>query len=90
MAEELLKNEDELIGKITHYFGNIGVAIVELKKPLKEGDIVRIVGGLTDFTQSVGSMEVDHQKVSEAKPGESVGLKVDQKTKEGYKVYFER
>jgi translation elongation factor EF-Tu-like GTPase len=87
MVEESFKNEDELIGKVIHYFGNIGVAIVELKKPLKEGDVIRIVGGLTDFTQSVSSMEIEHQKVSEAKAGESIGLKVDQKVKEGYKVY---
>jgi translation elongation factor EF-Tu-like GTPase len=85
--EESLPEEGKLIGQITHYFGNIGVAVIELQDSLKVGDTIRIVGGETDFTQGVESMEVEHQKVETAKKGESVGLKVDQKVREGYKVY---
>ncbi len=84
MAEEV---EGKLIGKVTHYFGNIGVAVIELSDTLKIGDTIRIAGGETDFTQTVGSMEVEHQKVETAKKGDSVGLKVDQKVREGYKVF---
>ena len=79
--------EGKLIGKVTHYFGNIGVAVIELSEKLKIGDTIRIVGGETDFTQAIDSMEVEHQKVEEAKKGESIGLKVEQKVREGYKVY---
>ena len=80
--------EGQLIGKITHYFGHIGVAVIELSGTLKEGDTIRIIGGAdTDFNQTVGSIEVEHKKVETAKAGESVGLKVDQKVREGYKVY---
>ncbi len=79
--------EGELIGKITHYFGHIGVCVIELTGALKAGDNIRIVGGETDFTQPVESMEVDHQKVEKAKAGDSVGLKVSQKVREDYKVY---
>jgi putative protease len=79
--------EGQLIGKITHYFGKIAVAVIELSDTLKVGDTIRIVGGETDFNQTVESMEVEHQKVQEAKAGESVGLKVDQKVREGYSVY---
>ncbi|RLC34701.1 MAG: hypothetical protein DRZ76_02185 [Candidatus Nealsonbacteria bacterium] len=79
--------EGKLIGKITHYFGNIGVAVIELSDTLKLGDTIRIVGGETDFNQNVDSMEVEHQKVETAKKGDSVGLKVNQKVREGYKVY---
>jgi hypothetical protein len=32
-------------------------------------------------------MEAEHQKVKEAKKGDSIGLKVEQKVREGYKVY---
>lgn len=85
--EEPLPEEGELIGKITHYFGNIGVAVIELSDTLKVGDDIRIVGGETDFTQNVESMEIEHQKVKEAKKGDSIGLKVSQKVREGYKVY---
>lgn len=84
MPEEI---EGQLIGKITHYFGKIGVAVIKLSDTLKAGDNIRIVGGEADFTQSVESMEVEHQKVEEAKTGESVGLKVEQKIREGYSVY---
>jgi len=79
--------EGKLIGKVTHYFGKIGVAVIKLEDTLKVGDTIRIVGGQTDFTQTVESMEIEHQKVNEAKAGQSVGLKVAQKVREGYKVY---
>ena len=85
--ENLSPEEGKLIGKITHYFSKIGVAVIELSDTLKVGDTIRIVGGATDFTQTVDSMEVEHQKVQEAKKGDSVGLKVEQKVREGYKVY---
>jgi putative protease len=85
MAEEV--QEGKLIGKITHYFGKIGVAVIELSDTLKVGDTIRIAGGATDFTQTVDSMEVEHQKVQEAKKGESVGLKVNEKVREDYQVY---
>ena len=85
--EEPLPEEGKLVGKITHYFGNIGVAVIELSDTLKVGDTIRIIGGETDFTQTVESMEIEHKKVEEAKAGDSIGLKVDQKIREGYKVY---
>lgn len=79
--------EGKLIGKVTHYFSKIGVAVIELSNSLKMGDTIRIVGGATDFSQTVESLEVEHKKVEEARAGESVGLKVSQKVREGYKVY---
>jgi len=85
--ETALPEEGKLIGKITHYFGNISVAVIELTDILKVGETIRIVGGETDFNQTVDSMEVEHKKVDEAKAGESIGLKVSQKVREGYKVY---
>jgi len=88
MVEETpLPEEGKLIGKITHYFGNISVAVIELQDKLKVGDTIRIVGGETDFNQTVDSMEIEHQKINEAKKGDSVGLKVSQKVREDYKVY---
>lgn len=80
--------EGKLIGEVTHYFGDINVAIIKLADTLKVGDTVRIVGGVdTDFDQKIGSMEIDHEKVETAKKGQDVGVKVDQKVREGYKVY---
>ncbi len=84
---ETLPEEGKLIGKVSHYFSKISVAVIELSEPLKVGDSIRIIGGETDFSQTVESMEIEHEKVKEAKPGDSVGLQVNQKVREGYKVY---
>jgi len=82
------KEEGKPIGKITHYFSNIGVAVIDLSSALKEGDTIRIVGGEdTDFNQAVGSMQIEHEKIDVAKKGDSVGLKVKEKVREGYSVY---
>ncbi|MEK7562493.1 MAG: hypothetical protein AAB509_02345 [Patescibacteria group bacterium] len=84
----MAKEEGKLIGKITHFFSNINVAVVDLSIPLKEGDEIRIIGGeSTDFNQTVDSMQVDHKEVKTAKKGDSVGLKVKEKVHEGYKVF---
>ena len=81
-------SEENYIGKISHYFSKIGVMIVELSDVLKIGDTIRIVGGEeTDFTQKVKSMEIDHDKCEKAKTGDSVGIKAEEKVREGYKVY---
>lgn len=86
MAKE--KKDGKLIGKITHYFSNIGVAVIDLSAPLKEGETIRIVGGeATDFEQKASSMQIDHKEVKSGKKGDSVGMKVDEKVHEGYKVY---
>jgi len=80
--------EGELVGKITHYFGNIGVAVIDLEGTLKVGDTIRIIGGdATDFNQPVDSMEYEHKKVETPKKGDSIGMKVSEKVHEGYKVY---
>ncbi len=82
------KEEGKLIGRITHYFSNIKVAVVDLSAPLKEGETIRIAGGeTTDFEQKASSMQIDHKEVKSAKKGDSVGMKVDEKVHEGYKVY---
>jgi translation elongation factor EF-1alpha len=66
------------IGKVTHFFDQIGVAVLELTKTLKVGDTVRFHGHTTDFTQEVASMQIEHKPVKQAKAGENAALKVDQ------------
>jgi len=78
---------DTLVGKITHYFDKIGVAVVEVLSPLKVGDQIKISGHDNEFTQEVTSMQVEHQQVEEAQKGQAVGMKVDQPVKEGDEVY---
>jgi hypothetical protein len=79
--------KEKLIGRVSHYFGHIGVAVIELKDKLEEGDEIRFVGGETDFTQKAKSMEVDHEKIKKAKKGDSVGLKTEDKVRQDYRVY---
>lgn len=82
------QKKDKLIGKISHYYGNIGVAVIDLSGALKVGETIRIVGGEnTDFTQEVDSMEIDRKKIKTAKSGSSIGLKIKEKAREDYKVY---
>ena len=86
-ARKTVKKE-KLIGKITHYFSNIEVAVINLASPLKVGEKIRVVGGQeTDFDQEVGSMQIDRKEVKTGKKGDSVGLKIKEKVHEGYKVY---
>ena len=75
------------VGKVTHYYGKVGVAIVELSDGLKVGDKIKIEGNKVEFDQTVESMEVDRKPVDSAKAGDVVGLKVDQKVSEGAVVY---
>lgn len=75
------------VGKVTHYYGKAGVAIVELTGALRAGDRIKIQSSRGEFEQAVESMEIDHQSVSEAKRGDVIGLKVAEKTPEGAAVH---
>ena len=87
MAEEKKEKKEQLIGKITHYFGKIEVGIIELSKPLAVGDTIHIKGGETDFEQEVKSMQIEHKDIEKAKKGDVIGLKVEDKAREGNEVY---
>jgi len=78
---------DTKVGKVTHYYNHLGVGIVKLSGPLVSGDAIKIVGHGREFTQTVNSMQLDHQEVQKAKKKQVIGLKVDQKVKEGDVVY---
>ena len=75
------------IGKVDHYYTNIGVAVVELSGTLKIGDKIKIKGATSDFTQKVESMQIEQDKIQEAKKGQSIGLKVKKHAREHDVVY---
>lgn len=80
---------DIQIGKVTHFYDKLGVAIVEVKnQPLKVGDRVKISGHDSEFFQEVSSLQVEHEKVTEVPVGETAGMKVDQPVKAGDMVYL--
>jgi putative protease len=65
------------IGRVTHYWAKIGVAGIEITAgEIRVGDTIRFKGHTTDFTQRLDSMQVEHDPVTVARAGDSVGLKV--------------
>lgn len=74
-------------GKVVHYYDKVSVAIVELSGKLAVGDTLKFKRGEDEFEQEVTSMQIEHKSVESAKKGDAVGIKVDQKTKEGALVY---
>ena len=79
--------EEKLIGRVNHWFGKIGVAGVELTDELAVGDHVHFLGHTTDFDQDVTSMQIMHQDVAAAGPGDDVGIKVQFRARVGDRVY---
>ena len=64
------------IGRVTHFYGHICVAVLQLNENLKLGDKIHILGHTTDFVQRVNSIEVEHHPVVWVKPGDHVAIKV--------------
>ena len=82
-------NIDNPIGKVTHYYDKLGVAIVDLTSGgLKVGDQVKFKRGEEEFTQGVESLQVEHSQVDSIKSGDSFGLKVNRPAKPGTLVFL--
>lgn len=79
---------EQKIGKVIHYYDKIAVAIVALDKPIKKSDALKFRHGEQEFDQTVGSLQIQHQDVDEAKKGTEVGIKIDQPVKEGTEVFL--
>jgi len=76
------------IGKVAHFFGRPMVAAVEITSgTLKKGDTIRILGHTTDFTQTVESLQIEHESVEEVKEGDSIGIKVQEHAREHDRVF---
>ena len=82
-----MEEEKKLVGKVTHYYSKISVAVIELTDSLSVGDEISIEGANTNFTQPIESMQVMHKNIQEAKKGDAIGLKVKDKVREGDSVY---
>jgi translation initiation factor IF-2 len=76
------------IGEVVKFFAKPSVAaIVITADGLKVGDTIRIKGHTTDFSQTVESMQIDNQAVTEAKVGDDVGIKVSDRARPGDVAY---
>jgi putative protease len=80
--------EEKKIGFVSNYFSKISVAAVEITEgTVSVGDTLHFFGHTTNFKSTVHSMQIEHKSVTEAKKGDSVGIKVSEKVREGDKVY---
>jgi putative protease len=76
------------VGKVTHWYDKIGVAVVKLSGALKVGDSIKIERGGEEFDDTISSMQIDHKTVESGKKGEEVAVKITQKAKEGSTIYM--
>jgi putative protease len=80
---------EQLIGEVDHWYGKIQVAGIRVTDGrLSVGDSVHIVGHTTDLTATIHSMEIEREPVTEAGPGDQVGVKVSDRVRTGDSVYL--
>jgi len=77
----------EKVGRITHFFPKAGVAVVELSATVNNGDKIVIRGSTTNVEQTIESMEIEHEQITTAAAGKSIGLKVSGRVRENDIVY---
>ena len=75
------------IGKVSDFFARPVVAGIEMSGSIKVGDKIHIKGHTTDMEFVVDSMQIDNANVTEAKAGDSVGIKVEDRVRRGDTVY---
>jgi len=79
--------KEEEVGKVSHFFNNISVAIVKAGKAIAKGDELHFKGATSDFTQKVESMQIEKKEIEKAKKGNEFGMKVDDRVREGDTVF---
>lgn len=82
---------EELIGRVTHYWPRVHAAEIALQDAvLHVGDRVHIHGRDHDVVQSVDSIEVEHTRRPDARPGEPVAIGVADRVRRGDEVWLVR
>lgn len=77
------------IGKVTHYFPQAEVAAIKLVDKINIGEEICVVGNTTGtVTSKINSIEIKNKKVSSAKKGDEIGIKISlvRKGDEVYKI----
>lgn len=77
------------IGTVTHFYGDIKVAVIKFSKPVAAGTPVRFEGATTKFSQKLDSMQYEHESLSKAPKGKLIGVKVKSRVRAGDKVFAE-
>ncbi|MEM3030114.1 MAG: translation elongation factor-like protein [Candidatus Micrarchaeia archaeon] len=79
--------ERKQVGVVRHYYNKIGVAAIDLSDGLKVGDKIVIEANEGPVEQVVSSMQIEHKAVAKASAGQSVGMKVAARVREGDPVF---
>ena len=80
---------ESVIGIVVHQWQRAGAALLALSGGgLNVGDTIRIKGHTTDFTQTVRSMQIDHEPVDSAGPGDEVAVAIDDRVRVKDSVYL--
>ncbi len=80
--------DEKEIGRVSSYFSHVGVAAIKLSKKLKVGDKIHLKGHTTDFEEKINSMQIEKEKVKEAKKGDHIGIKVSEKVRPNDAVFL--
>jgi putative protease len=76
------------IGSVTHYYPHVNAGVIQIEAgELRVGDTVHVRGHTTDYYQRIDRIEVDHLAVQSARAGQSVGVHVTQRVREGDGVW---
>jgi len=76
------------VGRVSHYYDKLSVAIIDLDGTISVGDTIKFVRGGEDlFEQKVESIQIEHEKKDTASKGDVVGLKTQEAVKEGTEVF---
>ena len=75
------------VGKVTHYYGNISVAVIKVATAFSKGDTILIGKSDPLRKQKVISMQLKQVRVQKTRKGQEVGLKVRRKARIGDKVF---
>jgi hypothetical protein len=86
--EQDMEMNEKKIGEVTHFFSGPMAAVLKLSAPLSVGDRIHIVGFTTDLTEEITSMQIDHNSVQQANPGDDVAILVKDRVREGDEVFL--
>ena len=76
------------VGKVTHWYDKISVAVVKLGKGLKVGDSIKVKHGDSEFGDEVSSIQLNHEAIKSGKKGDEVAIKLSQKASVGSEIHL--
>ncbi len=77
MEHSASQEKKHFVGKVIHYFDNVGVAAIKLVSELKIGDEIVVIGKTTGIVKSkINSIQMNRKQIQKAKKGNEVGIKI--------------